>query len=107
MYTTQSHHLGRLVMVVEPRLSDASRYALRMLLEDLDPEDVTMVTTLGRTATMDVEGEGERIFYNTREHLPLGTACGLMPWREMWLVANGRVWKATPYTPDDVLMAND
>jgi hypothetical protein len=101
---TSNQNLGRLIVVAEPHLSEASRYALRQLVSEMIPEeDVTMLTSLGRMTTQEASLEGNGIFYNTDDHMPLDTACAMLPWREMWLVSNGRIWKATPFNAEDVL----
>lgn len=89
----QKIQTGRLVVVAEKRLSAASRGALKGLLQQLvcEPE-VTFVAGIGRSACLAAGAEGGRIFYNTAEHMPLCEVMGLIPWREVWLVAGGRVW---------------
>ncbi|MBI1308880.1 MAG: hypothetical protein GC129_03335 [Proteobacteria bacterium] len=87
--------MGRLVVVAERRLSAESRGVLRVLLEELcrRPE-VTFVAGLERGAMLEAGAEGGKVFYNTKEYIPFGEVVGLVPWREVWLVAAGRVWRA-------------
>jgi hypothetical protein len=85
---------GRLVLVIEKTLTEPSRLALRRLLATLlrDP-DVTMVAGTGRASVMAAAREGGRIFYNRAEYLTPDAALALMPWRSVWLVGGGRVWR--------------
>lgn len=88
---------GRLVLVAEKQLSQASKHALRGLLEDIVwQDDVTMVSGLSRASVLEAGDECGRIFYNYREYLSPEEAFSLMPWREIWLVAGGRVWQMGP-----------
>jgi hypothetical protein len=89
---------GRLVMVTEEQPGPASQAALRKVLSELmaTPE-VTMVAGLHQAGMMRARastGEAWQIIYNTADPLPLSTACSLLPWREVWLISAGRVWRA-------------
>jgi hypothetical protein len=85
--------VGRLVLVVERQLTDASRAALRVLLSALWREnEVTWVSGLSRASMLEAGMEGSDVFYN-RDYLRPEEAVNLMPWKEVWLVAGGRVWK--------------
>lgn len=85
--------VGRLVLVVERQLTAASRKALRDLLGTMWAEDeVTWVSGLSRASMLEAGSVGDNIFYN-RDYLRPEEAVSLMPWREVWLVAGGRVWK--------------
>lgn len=87
---------GRLVLVIEETLSTASRGALRRLLADfLVYPDVTMVAGLSRASVLAAGKEGENVFYNTCDYLAPEQAFRMMPWREVWLVAAGKVWRAS------------
>lgn len=94
---TVSTPVGRLVIVLEKRLTLASRKALHDLLGTLmQHPDVTFVAGLGKAAMVSAGHMGAHIFYNTNEHIPLGDVAPLVPWREIWLVSAGRVWRTTP-----------
>lgn len=95
MATTQTP-TGRLVLVAEKTLSRASLLALRQLLETLlKTPDVTMVAGLSRASAVKACCEGRHVFYNITDPLNAEEACRLMPWREIWVVAAGRVWCAS------------
>lgn len=94
---TLSTPVGRLVIVLEKRLTSASRKALRDLLATLmQHPDVTFVAGLGKAAMISAGHMGQRVFYNTNEHIPLGDVAPLVPWREIWLISAGRVWRTSP-----------
>ena len=88
-----SETVGRLVLVVERQLTETSRNALRMLLQTFwQEQDVTWVSGLSRASMVAAGIEGSEIFYN-RDYLRPEEAVKLMPWREVWMVAGGQVWK--------------
>lgn len=92
--------VGRLVVVAERRLSDASKGALKGLLARMVHEqEVTFVAGIGRAACLEAGAEGGTLFYNRAEPMPLWEVAGLMPWKEVWLVAGGRVWRAVESQP--------
>ena len=85
---------GRLVLVLEHQLSEASRDSLRDLLRTFRwTDDVTMVSGLSRASMFQADEEGPGVFYNHREYIEPEEASRLLPWREVWLVAGGRVWQ--------------
>ena len=90
----QPQAIGRLVLVVERELSEASRGRLRDMLGTVweGGGDVTWVSGLSRASVMAAGAETDHVFYN-RGFLPPEDAVSLMPWREVWLVAGGKVWK--------------
>lgn len=91
---------GRLVLVLEHELSEASRASLHRILETLvDGRDVTMVSGLSRASMLQAEAVGSGLFYNRREYLSPESAFRMLPWREIWLVAGGRVWTLSPHQP--------
>lgn len=97
MIDTTATPVGRLVIVLEKRLSSASRKALHDLLGTLMLHpDITFVAGLGKAAMVSAGHLGPNIFYNTNEHIPLGEVAPLVPWREIWLVSAGRVWRTAP-----------
>ncbi|RYG61090.1 MAG: hypothetical protein EON60_04815 [Alphaproteobacteria bacterium] len=84
--------LGRLVLVMERQLTDASKITLRGLLAHWwQNKEVTWVSGLSRASVFDTEMD-RALFYN-RRFLSPEHAVKLLPWREVWLVADGRVWK--------------
>lgn len=86
---------GRLVLVAEKTLSPASMTALRgLLVKFVKYPDVTMVSGLSKASVIEARAEGKAVFYNMSDHLSAEEACRLMPWREIWVVAGGRVWRA-------------
>ena len=91
---------GRLVLVLEHELSEASRASLHRLLETfVEGRDVTMVSGLSRASMLQAEALGNGRFYNRREYLSPENAFQMLPWREIWLVAAGRVWTLYPHRP--------
>jgi hypothetical protein len=100
--------IGRLVVIAEQELSPQSRQALKQLMGSwLAEREVTFVAGLGKAAALAAGSEGGRVFYNRAEHVPLCQMAGLVPWREVWLVAGGRVWKASPFTVENQLREDD
>lgn len=84
---------GRLVLIAESILSDASRIKLRDLLSGvIGHDDVTMVSGLNRASFLEAGREGGTSFYN-RDYITPEEAFNMMPWREVWLVAGGNVWQ--------------
>ena len=84
---------GRLVLIAEKALSDASRARLRNLLGEMMREDeVTMVSGMNRASVLQAGRETDNRFYN-RDYITPEQAVTLMPWREIWLVAAGKVWR--------------
>lgn len=93
METYEAQPVGRLVMVVERELSEASKFTLRNLLEEMwDEGEVTWVSGLNRAGMLQAAEVGAPYFYN-RDFVSAEQVVGLMPWREVWLVAAGKVWK--------------
>jgi hypothetical protein len=89
----KSERFGRLVLVFEKQLSDASRGTLRGLLAHMwKGNEVTWVAGMSRASALQAGVEGGNIFYN-RDFIAPEQAVQLMPWREVWLVAAGKVWK--------------
>lgn len=89
----EMEHIGRLVVVAERHLTDESRGALKGLLARLvQHQEVTFVAGFGRAACLEAAAEGGELFYNRAEPMPLWQVAGLMPWREVWMVAGGRIW---------------
>jgi hypothetical protein len=85
---------GRLVVVAEKQLKSASKAVLRRILEDA--ADVTFVAGLERGAVISAGRECGKIIYNSMEYMPLEEMAGMMEWREIWVVAGGRAWRAQP-----------
>ena len=84
--------IGRLVLVMERQLTEASRGTLRNLLAHWwHNDEVTWVSGLSRASMFD-SCDTDGIFYN-RDFVSPEQAVSLMPWREVWLVAGGRVWR--------------
>lgn len=84
--------IGRLVLVMERHLTAASKGTLRNLLADgWQKDEVTWVSGLSRASAFEA-GKDDAIFYN-RDFVSPEQAVQLLPWREVWLVAAGRVWK--------------
>lgn len=84
--------IGRLVLVMERQLSDATKGTLRALLAKWwQKDEVTWVSGLSRASVFEA-GENNGVFYN-RDFVSPEQAVQLLPWREVWLVAAGRVWK--------------
>jgi hypothetical protein len=74
-------------------LSEESRETLRELLENLWEEtEVTWVSGLSHASMLQAYAEGKRRFYN-REYVSAEEVVQLMNWREIWLVAGGKVWR--------------
>ncbi len=91
-HTEHSSAIGRLVLVMERQLSDESKGTLRGLLAHWwQNDEVTWVSGLSRASVFEA-GIDDGIFYN-RDFVSPEQAVRLMPWREVWLVAAGRVWK--------------
>ena len=88
---------GRLVLILEHNLTEASREALRMLMKRfVATPDVTMISGLSRASMMQAQALESGFYYNQREYLPPEQAFTLMPWREIWIVADGLVWALQP-----------
>jgi hypothetical protein len=88
---------GRLVLVVEKELSDASRRSLHKLLKHIMTyEDITMVSGLSRASMLQAEKMGNGLFYNRKDYLSPEQAFQLLPWREIWVVSHGLVWALRP-----------
>ena len=91
---------GRLVLVLEHELSDASRKSLHGILQHvMSHEDVTMISGLSRASMLQAEQLGNGLFYNRKEYLPPEKAFRMLPWREVWVVSGGRVWTLFPSGP--------
>lgn len=88
---------GRLVLVLEHELSNASRHSLHSLLKSLMPhEDITMISGLSRVSMLQAEKLGSGLFYNRKEYLSPEQAFRMLPWREVWVISNGLVWTLHP-----------
>jgi hypothetical protein len=88
--------VGRLVWILEYRLSPESRAALPDLIARLGPSpEPTFVAGLGPPCTLAAAKLGKALFYNRHEHLPPSEMGRMLPWREVWLVGHGRVWRTT------------
>lgn len=86
---------GRLILVAETTLSPDSLAVLRQLLQTLlATPDVTMVTGLTRASAVKARIAGKHVFYNMTDHISPEDACAMMPWREIWVVSGGRIWRA-------------
>ncbi len=89
---------GRLVLILEHSLTDASRNALRTLMKRfMATPDVTMISGLSRASMLQAQALESGFYYNQREYLPPEQAFTLMPWREIWVVADGMVWALNPH----------
>lgn len=88
---------GRLILVLEHELSPSSRESLHRLLKKLVlSHDITMISGLSRASVLQAEQMGHGLFYNRRDYLAPEDACALLPWREVWVIAEGRVWALQP-----------
>jgi hypothetical protein len=84
--------MGRLILVMEKQLTDASKGKLKNLLEQYWKNDeITWVSGLTRASAFEAGKNGE-MFYN-RDFIKPEEAVNLLPWREVWLLADGKVWK--------------
>lgn len=91
---TNGQPRGRLILIIESELTEDTRQTLHDLLGTMfGQDDVTMVSGLTRAGMLQAERIGGGIFYNRREYISPETAFAMMPWREVWLVAAGRVWQ--------------
>jgi hypothetical protein len=95
MYGNAAEAHGRLVLIAERQLSEASRYTLRGLLEGFwkAKEEVTWVSGLSQASVLEAGKEAGEVFYNRREYFSMEQVVGLLPWKEVWLVSAGQVWK--------------
>ena len=88
---------GRLVLVLEHELSDASRHSLHNVLKSImNKDDVTMISGLSRASMLQAEKMSNGFFYNRNEYLSPEKAFRMLPWREVWVISNGLVWTLFP-----------
>lgn len=88
---------GRLVLVLEHELSEASRTILHNVLKHImNQDDVTMISGLSRASMLQAEQMGNGLFYNRKEYLSPEKAFRMLPWREVWVISNGLVWTLFP-----------
>ncbi|TKW61502.1 MAG: hypothetical protein DI628_02455 [Blastochloris viridis] len=73
---------GRLVLVLEHELSEASRTSLHNVLKNImNQDDVTMISGLSRASMLQAEQMGNGLFYNRKEYLSPEQAFRMLPWR--------------------------
>lgn len=87
--------LGRLVLIMERELHPKSRDKLKHLLHMLarQPEP-TFVASLAQPSLLGaLRLDDGHVFYNFDSHAKdLPQTLGYLPWREVWVVNNGRLW---------------
>lgn len=90
----QETQTGRLVVVLEKKLSAESRGVLKSLLRGLmlESEEVMFVAGLTRAAVVGAGESGGGAFYNGCEFIPLSDMLRLRPWRGVWMVNKGQVY---------------
>ncbi|MCA3244764.1 MAG: hypothetical protein INF43_05645 [Alphaproteobacteria bacterium] len=89
---------GRLILILETALAPTSRAALQAKLQlwHQQPEP-TFVASLAHPArAAALRADAGKVFYNTTDDLTLDETVALLPWREVWLLANGRFWQGLP-----------
>ncbi len=89
---------GRLVLVLEKELSEASRKSLHNLLKNnMFYGDMTIVSGLSRATIIQAEKLSNGLFYNRNEYITPEAAFNMLPWREIWVISQGLVWTLTPF----------
>lgn len=89
---------GRLVLIMETALAPLSREVLQKKLSSWrylsEPTFLASLAQPARVAAL--RADSGKVFYNTADDLTLDETLGLLPWREVWLLANGRFWQGLP-----------
>jgi hypothetical protein len=89
---------GRLVLVLETHLAPASYEVLHEKLKvwHLSPEPTFLASLATPSRVAALRADRARIFYNTADDLTLDETLSLLPWREVWLLNNGKFWQGMP-----------
>jgi hypothetical protein len=93
-----THPCGRLILILETALAPSSRAALQAKLQlwhhQREPTFVASLAHPARAAAL--RADVDKVFYNITDDMPLNETLALLPWREVWLLANGRFWQGMP-----------